>query len=193
MERKGGSEWAPSEGSRSLTTVVSGIEYDGRSQEAVLRLRAEGASTGECGGSAVWSTATPRVRYRDPRRNWPRLRRVAVGRARGAAMYGAPWGCGRGPAAVPPRLFVAELEACVGVSGNGAPRRRQERGERGSDCRREARGSVLRAPGAAAGANPRSATTFKTAARSWRRSLGRLFMARTRSSIRLGTSGNWST
>jgi hypothetical protein len=47
MERKRGSEWTPSEGSRSLTTVVGGIEYDGRSQEAVLRLRAEGASAGE--------------------------------------------------------------------------------------------------------------------------------------------------
>jgi hypothetical protein len=57
----------------------------------------------------------------------------------------------------------------LGRAGSGAVAarssrpRRQERRERGCACRRVARGSVLRARGAAAGADPRGGATFETA------------------------------
>jgi hypothetical protein len=47
MEQKDWSEWARSEPGQALAAMVRGIQWNGGSQEAVLRLRAEVAGAGE--------------------------------------------------------------------------------------------------------------------------------------------------
>jgi hypothetical protein len=91
------------------------------------------------------AVASPRVRYRDPRRSWPRKRRVADGRARGATMHGAARGRGHGPAG---RSYVFKQSRGVGGTrvgkrGTAPPGRSsgpagQERCERGPRARTSA-------------------------------------------------------
>jgi hypothetical protein len=64
--------------------------------------------------------APPRARDRDPRRNWPRMRCFAVGKAIGAALRGAARGRGRGRVRRS-HAFCSGTGPCVEDSVGAAP------------------------------------------------------------------------